>query len=131
MEIISSDSGTQFNSTEFHDECQTHGVHFTSAATEHHGMNGQVKVTWRTLWTISQSFMVHAQVLESCIHFVLMYTAYHIFLVLPIKDLISEDGKPTTPFKLATGTNPSVSYLHVLFFPCVVQNLLYMLGKKR
>ena len=50
-----------------------------------------------------------------------MYTTYHIFPVLPIKDLINEDGYPTTPHKLATGTKPSVSHLHVLFCPCVVR----------
>ena len=32
LEIISADEGTQFTSTEFKDECQTHGVHLTLAA---------------------------------------------------------------------------------------------------
>ena len=50
-----------------------------------------------------------------------MYTTDHIFTVLPIKDLIEEDGDPTTPYKLATGTKPSVSHLRVLFCPCVVR----------
>ena len=50
-----------------------------------------------------------------------MYMIDHIFPILPIKDLINEDGDPTTPHKLETGTKPSVSYLHVLFCPCVVQ----------
>ena len=50
-----------------------------------------------------------------------MYTADHIFPVLPIKNLINEDGDPTTPQKLATGTKPSVSHLHVLFCQCVVR----------
>ena len=50
-----------------------------------------------------------------------MYMPDHIFLVLPIKDLINKDDDPTTPHKLATGTNPSVSHLHVLFCPCVVR----------
>ena len=36
------------------------------------------------------------------VNFELMYTTYHIFLVLPIKYLINEDGNPTTPHKLAT-----------------------------
>ena len=44
-----------------------------------------------------------------------MYTTDHIFPVLPIKYLINEDGNPTTPHKLATGTKPSVSHLGVLF----------------
>ena len=63
--------------------------------------------------------MVHARVLEACIHFVLMYMTDHIFPVLPIRDLINEDGDPTTPHKLATGTKPSVSYLRVLFCPLI------------
>ena len=49
-----------------------------------------------------------------------MYTTDHIFPVLPIKDLINEDGDPTTPHKLATVTKPSVSHLRVLFCPGVV-----------
>ena len=64
--------------------------------------------------------MVHARVPEVYVHFALMYTTDHIFLVLQIKDLINEDGNSTTPHKLATGTKPSVSHLRVLFCPCVV-----------
>ena len=64
--------------------------------------------------------MIHARVPEVYVHFVLMYTTDHIFLVIPIKYVINEDGNPTTPQKLATGTKPSVSHLRVLFCPCVV-----------
>ena len=50
-----------------------------------------------------------------------MYTTDHIFPVLPIKDFVNEDGDTTTPYKLAAGTKPSVSHLHVLFCPCFVR----------
>ena len=50
-----------------------------------------------------------------------MYTTDHVFLVLPIKYLVNEDGDPTTPHKLARGMKPSVSHLRVLFCPCVVR----------
>ena len=93
-------------------------------------MDTQVEVTWITLHTISHSFIIHARVLEAYIHFALMYTADHIFPVLPIKDLINEEGEPTTPFKLATGMNPSVSNFRVLFCPCVVQKSTVHVGKK-
>ena len=73
------------------------------------------------LHTVAQSLMVHARVSEAYISFALMYKTYHIFPVLSIKDLINEDGDPTTPHKLATGTKPSVSHLRVLFCPCVVR----------
>ena len=93
----------------------------TLAAPEHQDMNRQVEVTWRTLRTFAHSLMVHARVLELYVHFASMYTTYHIFSFLPIKHLINEDGDPTTPHKLATGTKPSVSHLRVLFCPCVVR----------
>ena len=93
-------------------------------------MSGQVKVKRRTLRTISHSLMVHARVLEAYINFALMYTTDHIFSVIPIKDLINEDDDQTTPFKLTTGTKPSVLYLRVLFFPCVVQKDTAHIGTK-
>ena len=100
------------------------------AAPEHQEKNGQVEVTQRTLRTISHSLMVHARVSEAYIHFALMYTTYYIFPVLPIKDLINEDGKPTTPFKLETGTKTSVAHIRVLFCPCVVRKATAHVGTK-
>ena len=65
--------------------------------------------------------MVHARFLEVYIHFALMYTIDHIFPVLPIKDMINEDGNLTTLFKITTGMKPSVSHLRVLLCPFVVR----------
>ena len=93
----------------------------TLAAPEHQYMNRQVEVTWRTLRTVAHSLMVHARVPEVYVHFALIYTTDHIFPVLPIKDLINEDGNPTMPHKLETGTKPSVTHLRVSFCPCVVR----------
>ena len=81
-------------------------------------------MTWRTLRTVAHALMVHARVPEVYIYFALMYTTDHIFPVLPIKDLINQDGNPTTPYKLATCTKPSVSHLYVLFCICVVRKAM-------
>ena len=91
------------------------------ATPEHQDINGQVEVNWRTLRTVTHSLIVHTRVPEVYVHFALMYTIDHIFPVLPIKDLINEDGDPTTLHKMTTGTKPSVSHLRVLFCPCVVR----------
>ena len=101
----------------------------TLVSPEHQDINGQVEVTWRTLRTIAHSIMVHEIVLEEYIHFELMYKEGHIFLVLPIKDLTNEDGQLITPFKIATGTKPSVSHLSVLFSHVFYRNLLPTLTK--
>ena len=81
-------------------------------------MNGQVEVTWRTLRTVAHSLMVHARVMEVYVHFALMYTTDHIFPVLPIKDLINEDGDPTTTHKCDTeGFVPVASLCGVVGSP--------------
>ena len=108
LERISTDTGLQFTLTELKEECQTHGVYLMLVAPKYQEMNGQNEVTRRTLRTIEHSLIVHDRFLEAYIHFAIMYTTYHIFLVLPIKDLINEDGDPTTPFKITTGTEISV-----------------------
>ena len=74
--------------------------------------------------------MVHAQVLYAYINFVLIYTADHIFPVLPIKYLINEYRDPTMPFKLTTSKKPSISHLRVLFFPCVLRKYTAHVGTK-
>ena len=73
-----------------------------------------------TLRTVAHALMVHARVLEVYVHFEFMYTTFHIFPVLSIKDLIKEDVDPTTPHKLATSTKPLVLHLRVLFCSCFV-----------
>ena len=99
LERISADAGKQFTLTEFKYECQTCGVSLALAAPEHQEINGQVEVTWRTLRTVAHTLMVYARVPEVYVHFALMYTTDHIFMVLPIKDFINKDGDPTTPKK--------------------------------
>ena len=74
--------------------------------------------------------MLHAGVLGAYIHFTSMYTAYYIFPILPIRELINEDDKPTTPFKLATGMKPSGSHLSILCCPCVVRKYTENIGTK-
>ena len=128
LERISADAGMQFTLTEFKQECQTRGVHLELAAPEHQEMKGQVKMTWRTLRTIAHSLMVHARFLEAYIQFALSYMTDNIFLVLPIKYMINEDRNTITPFKLATGTKPSVSHFRVLFCLCVVRKATAHIG---
>ena len=65
--------------------------------------------------------MVHARVSDEYIHFALMYMTDHIFPILPIKQLVNQNGERTTPQKLATGTKFSGSKLCVLLCTCVLQ----------
>ena len=124
LERISANTGMQITLTEFKEECQNRRVYLTLEAPEHQQMNRKVEMTWRTLCTVAHSLMVHARVSEVYVYFALIYTTYHIFPVLPIKDLIIKDGDPTTPHKLATGKN-----LQYHIYACYFVHVLY--GKLR
>ena len=97
------------------------GLQLELSAPDHQEMNVQVEVTWQKFLIITHSVIVQTQVSYEYIHFTLMYTNYHILPCLPIKHLVNQDGGPTTPQKLATGTKHSVSNRGVLFCPCVVR----------
>ena len=112
-------------------KCQTRGVCLTLVEPEHQEMNGQVEVNWRTLRTVAHSIMVHARVPEVYVNFTLMYTTNQIFPVLPIKDLINEDGDLTTPHKIATGTKPSVHIYTCYFVYVLYEKLRRTLRQRR
>ena len=59
-----------------------------------------------------------------------MYTTRHIFMVLPINNLVDQDGEPITPHKLSTGTKPSVSNI-TIFFHVLYKNQLHMFTLRR
>ena len=75
--------------------------------------------------------MVHERVSDKYIHFALMHTTHNISLVLPINHLVNQDGEPTTPHELETGTKPLISNLRVLFFHVLYKNQLHMLTERR
>ena len=62
LEIIQTDSITQFTSKKFQKNLSVHGVHLTLVALYDQEINGQVEVAWRTLRNIAHSTMVHARV---------------------------------------------------------------------
>ena len=65
--------------------------------------------------------MVHAHVSDEYIYFKLMYMIDHKFHALLTKNMVHQYCEPTKPHKLATSKKPSVSNLHILLSPCVLQ----------
>ena len=51
MEIIQTDTWTQFTSKEFQESLSIYGVKIALLTPYHQKTNGQVKATWRTLYT--------------------------------------------------------------------------------
>ena len=118
IERIKTDTGMQFTYREFQEGLTVLGVQPALAEPDHQETNGQVKVTWWTLLTITHSIMVHALVSDRYIYIALMDMTDHISTVLPIKYLVNQDGEPIIPCKLATGTN--IQYQNHVFYSVYV-----------
>ena len=93
---IRADAGPQFTSEEFKDGCAVRGVNLTLAAPEHQEMNGIVESTWKNIRTIAHAQLNFGRVEESLTHFALIHAAHVIVPVLPLRDLVNEDGEQTT-----------------------------------
>ena len=121
MERITADAGPQFTSEQFKEGCQVRGVRLTLAAPEHQEMNGMAEVTWRTIRSIAHSLMVFARVNDDYTHHALIFAAHHIIPVLPLKDLVNEQGDPVTPIELMTNKKAMIRHLRTLFCPCIIK----------
>ena len=80
-------------------------------------------MTRRILQNITHSIIMHVWVLDEFIHFALVYITHHIFPFLTFNPLINQYDEANTLYKLLTGSNPSVSNLRVILFPCVVRKV--------
>ena len=72
MEIIPTESCTQFTSKEFQEGLYVRVQKLLLAAPHHQEIYVQVKVICQTLKTIAHSITVHARVSEEYLHFALM-----------------------------------------------------------
>jgi hypothetical protein len=115
---VRADAGNQFVSQEFRDDCNSAGIRLSLAAPHHQEMNGIVERTWQSIRNIAFAFMNHARVSD---HFgdMALEHAWKIFALLPIKDLVSDEGRSSTPFEKFYNKKPSLRRLRVLFCPCV------------
>ena len=121
MDRIQTDSGMHFTAKGFQEGFSVHAVRLSLVPSYHLDIIGPIELTRPTLQTIAHSIILHALVSDKYIKISLIYTTHHLFIVIPIKHLVNQDGEPTAPHKLATGTKPSVSNIRVLSFPCVVR----------
>ena len=75
--------------------------------------------------------MVHARVSEAYIHLALMYTADHIFPVLPIKDLIKNTASRPRHLNLQQIQNLQYRICMFYFVHVLYKNILHMLVQRR
>jgi transposase InsO family protein len=120
IEKICTDAGSQFTSSDFKNFCRTKLITLSLAAPKKQSQNHLAERSWQTINKMARSMMVHARLPDQYYYHANLY-ASSIFNILPIKDLTTGDGDPTTPYFLFYGHKPYISHYRVFGCPVVAK----------
>ena len=74
---------------------------FKLAAPKHQEQNGLVERHWGIIAKLANTLLLHARLNRKFFYYAAKYAQY-IHDVIPVRDLLDENGLPTTPYYLAT-----------------------------
>ena len=118
---IHSDAGTEFRSDTFRKWCGEIKINFNSAAPKHQEQNGLDKRLWGTIAKLVNTLLLYARLNRKFFYYAAKYTQY-IHDVIPVRDLLDENGLPTTPNYFATGRNSAVKHFRIFGCPAVFKH---------
>ena len=116
VRFIRTDAGTAFTSTKFINECTSLGIKVEAAAPEHQEMNGICEAKWREVHNTANILLNNARLGGAFFHHAHAY-AVHIINVCPAKNVIDQDGNPTTPYQYSYQRKPSLANFRVFGCP--------------
>ena len=96
---IRSDAGSEFRSDVFRKWCSENKIRFTTAAPKHQEQNGLVERHWGTILKLANTMIIHARLSKKFFYYAVKYAQF-IHDVIPVKDLLDENGLPCTPNQL-------------------------------
>ncbi|KAI2496549.1 Reverse transcriptase (RNA-dependent DNA polymerase) [Fragilaria crotonensis] len=106
VRFIRTDAGSAFTSTKFISECTSLGIKVEAAAPEHQEMNGICEAKWREVHNTANILLNNARLGGAFFHHAHAY-AVQILNVCPAKNVIDQDGNPTTPYQYSFQRKPS------------------------
>lgn len=98
-----------------------HRMQGTFAAPRHQEQNGICERAWQSIRNIAFKTMAHAHVGDEFYDFAIEH-AWKVFNMLPIRDLLDDEGNPTAPISTYKHKKPMLSRLKAMFCPCVINN---------
>jgi hypothetical protein len=116
VRFIRTDAGSAFTSTKFISKCRSLGIKVEAAAPEHQEMNGISKAKWCEVHNTTNILLNNARLDGTFFHHAHAY-AVHIINVCPGKNIIDQDGNPTTPFQHSFQRKPSIANFQVFGCP--------------
>ena len=115
---VRNDAGSEFWSDTFRKWCSENKIQFNSAAPKHQEQNGLVERHWGTIAKLANTLLVHTRLNRKFFYFAVKYAQY-IHGIIPVRDLVDDDGLPTTPYFMATGRKSAVKHFKVFGCPAI------------
>ena len=116
--IIRSDAGSEFVSQPFILWCQQLSIKLENSSPEHQHMNGLTERHYGIISSMARKMLLHACLSKSFTYFALRYATV-IHNILPVKDVIDNEGNITTPFFLFQGKKPKIKHLKIFGCPAI------------
>ena len=116
IEYLRGDADSSFLSAEFQTWTIDNNIKADFAAPHHQEMNSIAEVTWRTIDIMGRTMQVHARVGNYFFGHARKYAVQILNRLCP-KDLLDENGNPTTPYFKAFQRKPKIGHLRVFGCP--------------
>jgi hypothetical protein len=120
MEKIRADSGGEFDSSLFTENCIKEGIKLVLAAPKKQCQNHLAERTWQIITSIACSLLVRARLPET-FWYQALCSATNIFNVLPVQGLKSQAEIPATPHELFFGSKPFILPFQVFGCPSIAK----------
>ena len=115
---IRSDAGTEFRSDTFRKWCSVNKIRFTTAAPKHQEQNGLVERHWGTILKLANTMIIHARLSRKFFNYAVKYAQF-IHDVIPVRELLDQNGLPCTPYQLMNNSKPNVRHYCVFGCPAI------------
>ncbi|MGH7973949.1 MAG: hypothetical protein ACREBR_00385, partial [bacterium] len=115
---IRSDAGNNFLSEKVNQWLIANEITYDASPPEGQHTNGFTERHWQTIGRMARKMLVHARISNDFAYHALQY-ASEIHNALPVKNLTTPDGVPTSPDFLFNGRTPKISHFRVFGCPVV------------
>jgi len=116
VRFIRTDAGTAFLSDEFITKCVTLGIKVEAAAPRHQEMNGICEAKWKQVHNTANIMLNNARLGGAFFHHAHSY-AVEVVNTLPARNVVDENGLPTTPYYVCYKRKPRISNFRVFGCP--------------
>jgi len=116
VRFIRTDAGTAFLSEEFIAKCVTLGIKVEAAAPRHQEMNGICEAKWKQVHNTANIMLNNARLGGAFFHHAHAY-AVNVINSLPARNVVDENGLPSTPYYVCFGRKPKIANFRVFGCP--------------